>query len=156
MKNKALQHIFEDKHVPVRLRLKLFDAAITSTVLYSLENCPMTEKIQSRLNVVQRTMIRRLIGWVSHTDESWEVIGHRMKMRLQFSLQQYPIGDWSESILKRKEKTLSKMNELPFWTRSSLNWDVVECSGTNFHFAFRSRGRPLTRWHDKINPCDRS
>ena len=101
-------------------------------------------------------MLRRIIGWVCITDEAWDVIGKRMKMRLQRCLEKHPIADWSESILKRKEKILSKMNELPFWTRSSLNWDVVECSSANFHFAFRSRGRPLTRWHDRVNPCDRS
>ena len=94
MKFKALQHIFQDKHIPVKLRLKLFDAAISSTVLYSLESCPITESIQSRLDVVQRTMLRRLIGWISFAEEIWESIGHKMKMQLQKCLEKHPIDDW--------------------------------------------------------------
>ena len=89
MKFKALQHIFQDKHIPVKLRLKLFDAAISSTVLYSLESCPITESIQSRLDVVQRTMLRRLISWISFTEVIWESIGHKTEMKLQKCLEKH-------------------------------------------------------------------
>ena len=40
MKYHALQYTFEDKHIPLELRLKLFRAAITATAVYSLETCP--------------------------------------------------------------------------------------------------------------------
>ena len=61
MKHKALQHIYEDKDTPVKLRVKLFDAAISSTILYALETCPLTKNL------------RRLVGWISTSSDTWDV-----------------------------------------------------------------------------------
>ena len=72
-------------------------AIVSSTVLYGLDISPFTEKIQSRLDVVQRTMLRKMIGWVSSTEDDWETIGHKMKERLRRCLELYPIADWSET-----------------------------------------------------------
>ena len=148
MKYKALQNVFEDKHIPIKLRLKLFDAAISSTVLYSLETCPLTKSLQDRLDVVKRTMLRRLVGWVSNTGDSWDVIGHRMKHRLQKRLEYHPIANWSETIHSRKVNLASGMSEAPYWTLTSFAWDPIACSSANFNFARRFRGRPATRWHN--------
>ena len=70
MKYKALQRIYEDKHIPVKFRLKLFDATISSTMLYSLQTCPFTQELENRLDVVQTKMLRRLVGWVCTSDET--------------------------------------------------------------------------------------
>ena len=109
MKYHSLQYTFEDKHIPVKLRLKLFEAAITSTVVYSLETCPLTENLLYRLDVVQRTMLRRIIGWVSVSDESWEERGHRMKLRFQRCMEKCPVNDWSNIINDRKIGFASKV-----------------------------------------------
>ena len=129
----------------MKLRLKLFDAIISSTVLYGLETCPLTEKVQKRLDVVQRTMFRRMVGWLCSADDTWEMAGHRMKYRLKKCLEMYPIKDWSETITDRKKKLMSSMNEMPFWTKSACEWDVVECSSANFCRASRLRGRLFNR-----------
>ena len=150
MKYHALQNIFEDKHIPICLRLKLFDAAITPTILYSLETCPLTDNLQDRLNVAQRTMLRRLVGWVCSDDDTWEERGRRMKHKMSSCLSRYPICEWSESIYERKLKCLSDVASLPFWTHSAINWDPVSCRSANFGSAFRSRGHPFTRWYDDI------
>ena len=73
-----------------------------------------------------------------------------MQVRLQKCLEKHPIADWSESIFKRKQKMMSSMSEMPHWTFSAFNWDVIQCSSANFHFAHRLRGRPLTRWCDGV------
>ena len=52
MQYHALQYIFENKHIPIRLRVKLFDSAITATVLYSLDICLLAENVFRRLGVV--------------------------------------------------------------------------------------------------------
>ena len=147
MKYHALKQVFEDKHIRIRLRLKLFDAAISSTVLYSLETCPLTEKLLHRLDVVQRTMLRRIIGWVHFgDDDTWEERGHKMKERFQKCMEFYPVNEWSDAIHKRKSILVSKIDELPLLTCSALKWDPIACSSANFCYAHRSRGRPLTRW----------
>ena len=151
MKYHALQHIFEDKHIPICLRLKLFDVAITPTILYSLETCPLTDHLQERLNIVQRTMLRRMVGWVCRADDTWEERGRRMKDKMSSCLSRHPINEWSESIYERKAKCLNDVEDLPFWTRSALNWDPVICARANFCNAFRLRGHPLTRWYDDIS-----
>ena len=43
MEYKSYQHVLEDKHVSVVLRLKLFQSIISPTVFYSLDTCPLTE-----------------------------------------------------------------------------------------------------------------
>ena len=102
MKYNGLQHIFEDKHVPIRIRLKLFGAVITPTILYSLETCPLTENLQELLNIVQRTMLRRLVGWVCTNDDTWEERGRRMKNRMSSCLSRYHINEWSEAFMTVK------------------------------------------------------
>ena len=37
MKYKAFRHALEDKHANIKLRLKLFDSIVSSTLLYGLE-----------------------------------------------------------------------------------------------------------------------
>ena len=148
MKYKALQQIYEDKHIPIKLRLKLFDAAISSTVLYALETCPLTRNLEHRLDVVQRIMLRRLVGWISTSGDTWDVIGHKMKHRLENCLRMHPIANWSAQVRTRKKKLLDNMSELPHWTMSSFEWDPIECSSANFYIAHRLRGRPAMRWHN--------
>ena len=79
MKYKMYQHAFENKHVNLTLRMKLFQSIITPTVCYSLDTCPLTETLKNRLDVTQRVMLRRMIGWVSFTGDTWEARGRRMK-----------------------------------------------------------------------------
>ena len=49
MKYKAFENILQNKHISIRLRLKLFDAIVSSTTLYGLETCPMTETNQAQI-----------------------------------------------------------------------------------------------------------
>ena len=120
---------------------------VRPTVLYSLEACPLTEKILHRLYVVQRKMLRRIIGWVhSGDDATWEGHGHRMKLRFQNCMEIYPVSEWSEAIHIRKSILANQIDVLPLLTFSALKWDPIACSTANFCCAYRSRGHPLTRW----------
>ena len=110
----------------------------------------MTEYLQEKLNVVQRTMLRKMVGWVCTSEDTWEERGHKMKTRMSSCLSRYPMNEWSEDVHSRKLKCLSSIETLPFWTRSILNWDPVACASANFSHAFRLRGHPLTRWSDGI------
>ena len=143
MKYRGMQYVFEDKLVPIQLRLKLFDAVVTSTVLYSLETCPLSESLGTRLDVVQRKMLRRMVGWVSSSGDSWEDIGRRMKNRLQQCLDKSPVIDWSEAVYNRKSKCFNSIDAAPLWISSDCKWDLVACSSANFADAYRSVGRPF-------------
>ena len=83
MQYNNLKHVLENKHVTLHLRLKLFQSVITSTVLYSMETCPLTENLHERLDIIQTKIMRRMIGWNFVAGDSWEMAGHKMKNRLQ-------------------------------------------------------------------------
>ena len=56
----------------------------------------------TRLDTVQRKMLRRMVGWARSSDDSWEALGRRMKLRLQNALEKFPIDDWSRILRDRK------------------------------------------------------
>ena len=59
-------------NVRVKLRLRLFDASVSPSLLYSLDSCPLIACQLEKLNVVQRRMIRQVVGWVSARDMTLE------------------------------------------------------------------------------------
>ena len=101
-KYRKLQHVMEDRNISIALRLKLFDAVVTPTLLYSLDTCPMTSALEQRVDIVQRKMLRRMVGWVTFQQDTWHDIGLRMQRRLQQGLARYPVASWSDEIRKRK------------------------------------------------------
>ena len=126
MKLKHFEHALTDKHVSIALRFKLFESVITSISVYSLETSPLTEGLQNRLDVVQRRMLRRMIGWVSSTGDTWEQRGSKMKLRLQRCLAIYPLMDWSTIIQQRKNKLVSCKSEWPEWTKLATEWSPID------------------------------
>ena len=94
-------------------------------------------------------MLRRIVGWIAYTDETWEEIGHRMKDRLQQSLTRYPIRDWSATLKRRKEVLKLKYEGLPYWTKCAMKWDPRTTPG-NLQVTHRLVGRPPKRWDDLI------
>ena len=65
MKFRSLQDSLLNRHVNIQLRLKLFNATVTPTVLYGLETCALDRKQLEHLDVVQRRVLRRIAGWVA-------------------------------------------------------------------------------------------
>ena len=134
------------------LRLKLFHSIITPTVCYSLDTCPLTEVLKKRLDVTQRVMFRRMIGWVSSTGDTWEERGRKMKRRLERALKNYPVEYWSLCIQSKKVSIMGSVNELPAWTRAAFNWDPLITQHLNVSQPYRDVGRPSSRWNDGITP----
>ena len=65
-------------------------------------------------------------------------------------LEKYRIKDWSETINERKAKVIEGIVDLPFWTKSAIEWDPRECDILNGSMASRNRGHPCQRWSDGI------
>ena len=51
-----------EKHVPLKNRLKLFQAVVTPVVVYGLSTMPLTDKQFTDLDVVQHRMLRSIVG----------------------------------------------------------------------------------------------
>ena len=121
MQYNNLKHVLENKHVTLQLRFKLFESAITSTILYSLETCPLPENICEKLDILQRKMMRKIIGWHFVAGDNWETAGRRMKNRLQLCTDQLGIKKWSAQVNERKHRVLAHPNEKNYWMYLSLN-----------------------------------
>ena len=119
---------------------------------YSLDTCPLTEVLKNRLDVTQRVMFRRMIGWVSSTGDTWEERGRKMKLRLERALRNYPVEDWSLCIHSKKVSLVSRVNEMPAWTRAAFKWDPLASQHLNSVQPYRYAGRPLSRWNDGVTP----
>ena len=58
------KHILLNKHVSLVLRLKLFDAVVSPAMLFGLATLPLTKGCLQKLGVVQRRMLRSIVGWI--------------------------------------------------------------------------------------------
>ena len=61
-KFRSLSRTLLNQKIDVRLRLKLFDACVSPSVLYSLSTTPLTETQTKRLDAAQRRMMRSIVG----------------------------------------------------------------------------------------------
>ena len=58
--------------ISIKLRLRLFDAFVTPTILCGLISMPLTTSDLNQLDAIQRRMLRSLVGWVCVHDVSYE------------------------------------------------------------------------------------
>ena len=61
--------VLTNRHVSIKLRLKLFDAIVTPTVLYGLHTLSLTQQQLQKLDIVLRRMLRSIVGWIRVSDE---------------------------------------------------------------------------------------
>ena len=73
-----------------------------------------------------------------------------MKTPLDAALALQAVTCWSDGIAARKSKLLARIrtNAAPLLVRKAFCWDPTACQ--NNVAPYRARGRPATRWHDKI------
>ena len=137
-------HLFKgsltNKHVDVKLRLRLFNSVVTPSALYGLTTAPLTEADFEKLAVAQRRMLRRIIGWSKLPDQIWEDVYRTLKKKLANGKAQVHIRDWNDELRQQKRKfhqplLLNKPNSL---CQVVFGWIP--------HDAKRPRGRPYTRW----------
>ena len=135
-----------DKGIPIRLRLKLFHAVVTPTILYGCAAWVMTAVRKQALQTTQLRMMRTILGrrrnsttseevepWVEWIKESTEQVRSLMRM--------HSIPEWPEVVSKRQRKWKAKLDEMDEerWAKQVLAWLLV---------GFRKQGRPAKRWQD--------
>ena len=63
------KHILTDRQISISKRLKLFDAVISSTILFGLADLAITAKQRQPLMILQRRIFRFMVGKIRHNDE---------------------------------------------------------------------------------------
>ena len=151
-KFRSLQPSLLNKNVNIKLRLSLFDATVSASLMYGLETCPLTWKQLDRLDVIQREMFRKMVGWRIYSEDLFEESGRRMKLRLERALALRPVATWSGRILRKKEQLSSRLSsgDAPMLSQKAFNWNPPACSHLNRQNSQRKRGHPRQRWTDLI------
>ena len=80
----------------MKLRLKLFEAAITPCLLFGMSVLPIYQSMMDKIDATRRKMLRKIVGWVRIDDEDWSIIMSRMSERVNRALVHCPNSkDWS-------------------------------------------------------------
>ena len=140
--------ILMDKHLSIYSRLKFFQAVITPTILFGLTSCALTAQQLESLDVLQRKMLRSIVGWVRIPTEDWSDTMSRMREKVNAALQIYPMQPWSSEYLRRQFRMVCRFAKRPDeWAMRVSHWKPRETNEDTY----RKRGRPATRWDDRLN-----
>ena len=77
MKFNEHKDTFLNRHVSLRLCLKLNDSIITPTIIFGLLTCPWTSNQLQKLKMVRNGMLRSIVGWAPLVDNDWHALVQR-------------------------------------------------------------------------------
>ena len=78
--------------------------------------------------------------------EEWSETMRRMRLRVDRALQRFPIEPWSIQLLRRQFRLAVRIgNSSDSWAHRAVAWLLPETVQ-----AQRGRGRPRTRWDDRL------
>ena len=140
-------------HVPLDLRLKFFDACISPCAIFAIAILPLSQSQIQSICIVQRKMLRRVVGWRRIDGEPWRDTMIRMNQRLTRAMDLHFIASWEDSIWRARWRFACHIatSHHDAWIRragylsNSLIIDPVLP-----RMLTRSRGRPRTRWDDML------
>ena len=116
--------------------------------MFGLASLPLTQKFLRKLGVLQRRMLRSIVGWVRKPDEFWEITMRRMNQGMEHVAFLHPLPPWSNQYF-RKQLPLGNQ-EIPnqfSWAPTDIAWVPLDDWVHSFPPApSRSRGRPPIRW----------
>ena len=101
-----------NRKVSLKLRLKLFDAVVSPSLLFGLVALPISEDNLNRIDACQKKMLRKNVGWIRYEGEEWETTMRRMKARVQNGLQQYHVKPWIERLSITRAKYFARLENL--------------------------------------------
>ena len=96
------KYIFQNTSISVKLKLKYFQVYNTPCALYSLGALILGKASLERMAIVQRKMLRLIVGWNRIEGESWKTFMQRMKVKVSNTLHSYFVESWEKVILERK------------------------------------------------------
>ena len=148
-----------NSNVSIKSRLKLFDSVISPCILFGLGALPIHQHFQDQVDITQRKMLRKIIGWRRVPDEPWDITMRRMKLRMSSALDQWYIKPWSMRInLSRWSHACRvKAVEPERWVSLACKWKP-DSTFDLWHdcVPYRSVGRPVLKWDDSLASFSKS
>ena len=140
-----------NKNVPLKLKMKLFNAVVTPTMLYGCSSWVLTVVREKKLQTTQLRMIRNMIGRgrrideVTDDTETWVSWVKRTTTDAREKMDAYKIQDWTKVVAARQDKWKDRLRTLGArrWTKQAYAWMPI---------GFRKIGRPLKRWKEAAEP----
>ena len=96
------ERVLLDNHVSLGKRLQYFDTCVTPAALYVLSVFPLRRSELDVLDILQRKMLRRIVGWRRIDSESWHDTMDRMNQRLLHGQSLHACEDWSTLVLRQQ------------------------------------------------------
>ena len=129
---------------------------ISPSLLYALVAFPISKTNLEQIDVLQRKMLRRIIGWRRVANENWHDTMTRMNARLERAHNLYPWKNWSYAGNKWRFIHHILSSEQGLWSRTLLLFNFYPIADPVSIFQpKRSNGRPRLRWDDCIQSfCD--
>jgi len=147
------RHSLTNKHVDLRLRLRLFEAVVRPCALYSLAAAPLTACDIEKLDVAYRKMLRQIVGYTKTASQTWHEAGSRMKHKLEQVSTKFALRSWSLELTERKQKLYNRVissTSNPILHRTFL-WSPKLIADSKLEYQpFRARGRPRASWHQYV------
>ena len=131
------------------IRVRLFDAAVTPSVLYACSTWALTKKMETKLQVTRRRMLRYVFQIYRRNqdgeDEDWVDYLRRAKLRVNELSAHMEMEDWVDTHRRRKWQFAGKLARQTDnrWSQAVVNWKPNHGHG-------RLRGHPATRWIDQL------
>lgn len=121
-------NVLLNKNVSIKLRLKLFDSAVTPSLLFGLHVLPISKISMDKIMICQRKMLRKNVGWTRRSQDSWEIVMRAMKTKIQNAMTRYYVRPWDECI---QEKKISHFDRLTVmhdgrWGKLSMQWEPTK------------------------------
>eukprot|EP00973_Karenia_brevis_P095152 12425919-Karenia_brevis.AAC.1 len=141
-----LRQELTDKSISLHLRLKLFNAVITPTVLYGCSSWVMTCTREASLRSAQMQMLRKIIGRKRikepHGDlETWVAWVQRVTEEARQAMDTHSVPDWVDVQRLRKQLWKDRLEDMHAnkWAKQVFDWTAV---------GWRARGHPRARCAD--------
>ena len=136
-----------NKEVSLKLRMRLFNAVVTPTILYGCSSWVLTASKEKRLQTTQMKMTRTILGRKRKVDEktsdteTWISWAKRTTAEARETMKAHKISEWTQIIVERQEKWKGRLeNQDPKkWTKQANDWIPI---------GFRRIGRPAKRWKE--------
>ena len=131
------------KSYSVRSRLRLFEAVVSTTVLFGCCSWALTKAMVTELDITRRRMLRYVLR-IYRRDDTWKDYLQRAARTIEDFDDRFRLVAWSQQYRMRKLSFAGFIGRCTDgrWSQRILFWEPC---------GFRSVGRPACRWSDTCN-----